>query len=156
MSSESRPSGSPGPVPESPPFVRAAMDARPVVRPLSPHLQVYRWQISNTLSIIHRLTGVALSVGALVLVAWLLALAAGQTAYAQFGWIFGGPIGQLLMVAWTFCFFFHLCNGVRHLAWDADYGFDKVVARKSGVVVVVISIVLSISFWVLVLTQVAP
>ncbi len=154
MSPESRPPGSSGPAPESPSFVRAAMDARPVVRPLSPHLSIYRWAVSNTLSIIHRMTGVALSAAALVLVAWLLSLAAGQAPYAQFGWIFSGPIGQLLMVAWTFCFFFHLCNGIRHLAWDADYGFDKVRARHTGMVVVVVSAILSVLFWVLVLMQV--
>lgn len=156
MSPELRTQGSPQPVPESPAFVPAVMDARPVVRPLSPHLQIYRWAVSNTLSIIHRMTGMALSAAALVLVGWLLALAAGQAPYAAYGWILSGPIGQLLMIAWTFCFFFHLCNGIRHLAWDADYGFDKALARRTGMVVVVISAILSILFWVIVLTQVRP
>lgn len=122
-----------------------------VSRPISPHLQVYRWQVSNTLSILHRLTGVALSVGALALVAWLLALASGQTAYLQVSEIFRSWPGQLLLLAWTFCFFFHLCNGIRHLAWDADLGFDKHVARKSGLVVVAVAVVLTVAFWVAVL-----
>ncbi|MEZ5564404.1 MAG: succinate dehydrogenase, cytochrome b556 subunit [Gammaproteobacteria bacterium] len=152
MSPESRPQTPPQE--KAPSRVPSSMDARPVVRPLSPHVGIYRWQVSNTLSIIHRATGMLLSISAVVLVAWLFSLAAGQTAYAQFGWVFGSLVGQLLLIGWTFCFFFHLCNGIRHLAWDADYGFDKAVARKSGMVVVVISIVLSILFWVLALTQV--
>jgi succinate dehydrogenase / fumarate reductase, cytochrome b subunit len=122
-------------------------------RPLSPHLQVYRWQISNTLSIFHRLTGVALSLGALALVGWLLALASGQAAHAQLGRAFGSLPGQLLLLAWTFCFFYHLCNGLRHLAWDAGYGFDKSVARKSGVVVVVVASLLTIIFWIAALAR---
>lgn len=124
-------------------------------RPLSPHLQVYRWQISNTLSILHRLTGVALSVGALALVSWLLALASGQAAYAQLNWAFTSLPGQLFLVGWTFCFFYHLCNGLRHLAWDAGYGFEKAVARKSGIAVVTVASLLTIGFWIIALTRVA-
>lgn len=124
-------------------------------RPLSPHLQVYRWQISNTLSIFHRLTGVALSLGALGLVGWLLALASGQSAFASISVVFDSLFGQLALMAWTFCFFYHFCNGLRHLAWDAGYGFDKVVARKSGIAVVITSSALTAGFWVIVLTRAA-
>ena len=127
----------------------------PVSRPLSPHLQVYRWQISNTLSILHRLTGVALSVGALALVSWLLALASGQGSYAQFSWAFTSLPGQLFLIGWTFCFFYHLCNGLRHLAWDAGYGFEKAVARRSGIAVVTAASLLTIGFWIVALTRVA-
>ena len=127
----------------------------PVSRPLSPHLQVYRWQISNTLSILHRLTGVALSVGALALVSWLLALASGQVAYAQLSWAFTSLAGQLFLIGWTFCFFYHLCNGLRHLAWDAGYGFDKSVARRSGIAVVTAASFLTVVFWVLAVLRVA-
>jgi len=127
----------------------------PVSRPLSPHLQVYRWQISNTLSILHRLTGVALSVGAFALVSWLLALASGQGSYAQFSWVFTSLAGQFFLIGWTFCFFYHLCNGLRHLAWDAGYGFDKSVARRSGIAVVTAASLLTLAFWVLALTRVA-
>ena len=118
-------------------------------RPLSPHLQVYRWQISNTLSIIHRLTGLALTVGAVAFVGWLLTLAAGQLAYAQLSWIFGSLFGQVLLLGWTFCFSYHLCNGIRHLAWDAGVGFDKSVARRSGVGVVIAALLLTVLFWAL-------
>lgn len=116
-------------------------------RPISPHLQIYRWQVSNTLSILHRLTGVGLSFGALALTAWLLALASGPTAYLQIAEIFRSLPGQLLLLAWTFCFFYHLCNGLRHLAWDAGHGFDKRVARKTGLVVVAAAVVLTLAFW---------
>ncbi len=125
-------------------------------RPLSPHLQVYRWQISNTLSILHRLTGIALSLGALALVSWLLALASGQAAHALLSSAFGSLPGRLLLGAWTFCFFYHFCNGLRHLAWDAGYGFDKAVARKSGIAVVTAASLLTVIFWAVALTRVAP
>ena len=116
-------------------------------RPLSPHLQVYRWQVSNTLSILHRMTGVALSIGALALVSWLLALAAGQGSFLQFSGLFRSLVGQLLLLGWSFAFFYHLCNGIRHLAWDVDRGFDKHFARKSGLFVVGASALLTLVFW---------
>jgi len=127
----------------------------PVSRPLSPHLQVYRWQVSNTLSILHRLTGVVLALGGAALVAWLLALASGQSAFAGVNAILGSLVGQLALVGWTFCFFYHLCNGLRHLAWDAGHGFDKTFARKSGLFVVAASILLTLGFWAVALTRVA-
>lgn len=116
-------------------------------RPLSPHLQIYRWQVSNTLSILHRLTGVALSFGALALAGWLLALASGPTAYLQVTEVFRSWPGQLLLLAWTFCFFYHLCNGLRHLAWDAGHGFDRHTARKSGLLVVAAAVIFTGAFW---------
>ena len=124
-------------------------------RPLSPHLQVYRWQISNTLSILHRLTGVVLSLGGVALVAWLLALASGQAAFTGANVLLGSLLGQLALVGWTFCFFYHLCNGLRHLAWDADRGFDREFARKSGIAVVAASVSLTVIFWAVALTRVA-
>ncbi len=126
----------------------------PVSRPLSPHLQVYRWQISNTLSILHRLTGIGLSLGAVALVGWLLALASGQAAHAQFSWVFAGLPGQVFLIGWSFCFFFHLCNGVRHLAWDAGRGFEKKTARNSGIAVVAGASLLTVAFWFVALTRV--
>ncbi len=124
-------------------------------RPVSPHLQVYRWQVSNTLSILHRLSGVALSLGAVALVGWLFALASGQAAFVQVSWAFGSLPLQVLLIGWTFCFFFHLCNGLRHLAWDADYGFDKAVARRSGIGVLVATVILTGVFWFVALTGAA-
>ncbi|MDH5275886.1 MAG: succinate dehydrogenase, cytochrome b556 subunit [Gammaproteobacteria bacterium] len=126
-----------------------------VSRPLSPHLQVYRWQISNTLSILHRLTGTALALGGFALVAWLLALASGQAAFTVANALLGSLVGQLALLGWTFCFFYHLCNGVRHLAWDAGHGFDKALARKSGIAVVTGAVLLTVIFWAVALTRVA-
>ncbi len=102
-------------------------------RPLSPHLGVYRWQVTNTLSILHRLTGVMLAIGALALTLWLVSLAAGPDAYLGFIGLAGSPPGVLLLFGWTFCFFYHLCNGIRHLCWDAGVGFEMPQARASVV-----------------------
>jgi len=116
-------------------------------RPLSPHLSVYRWEISNTLSIIHRMTGVFLSIGAIVLVVWLVAAASGSRSYELLIGIFRGPIGSLLMLGWSYCFFYHLANGIRHLVWDVGYGFDRQTARMSGWGVVLISVIFTVAFW---------
>jgi succinate dehydrogenase / fumarate reductase cytochrome b subunit len=123
-------------------------------RPLSPHLGVYRWQISNSLSILHRLTGVMLSLGTLVLVSWLVSVAAGYGPYSVMNAFLDGPLGSLMLFGWTFCFFYHLANGIRHLAWDIGYGFESRQARLSGVTVVVISLVLTLGVWVSALADV--
>jgi succinate dehydrogenase / fumarate reductase cytochrome b subunit len=116
-------------------------------RPLSPHLSVYRWQVTNTLSIVHRATGVMLSLGAVILSAWLVAIALGPDAYlAVLRWL-ASPIGLLLLFALTFSFFYHLCNGIRHLVWDAGYGFDMRKARASGFGAVAIALILTLAFW---------
>ena len=100
-------------------------------RPLSPHLGIYRWEISNSLSILHRMTGVMLSVGALALTGWLVSVVAGREVYAHWqGWL-SGSFGLLLLFGFSASFFFHLANGVRHLFWDAGYGFDKNFATKT-------------------------
>jgi succinate dehydrogenase / fumarate reductase cytochrome b subunit len=117
-------------------------------RPLSPHLDVYRWQWSNTLSILHRLTGVMLAAGALVLTLWLTALAAGPGAYDAISAVLSSPLGLLALAGWTFCFFYHLCNGIRHLAWDAGYGFDIPRARASGRAVVIAAVLLTVLAWI--------
>jgi succinate dehydrogenase / fumarate reductase cytochrome b subunit len=121
----------------------------PTNRPLSPHLGIYRWQVTNGLSIVHRLTGVGLSVGALVLAAWLVSIAAGPDSYLGVRDLLGSPLGVLLLFGWTFCFFYHLCNGVRHLFWDAGYGFEMPQARRSGVAVVTASVLLTALFWLI-------
>lgn len=122
-------------------------------RPLSPHLQVYRWQVSNTLSIIHRLTGVALAIAAAGLVGWLLALASGPAAFLAAAALLRSLPGQLALVGCTFAFCYHLCNGLRHLAWDAGYGFDKHTARRSGLAVVAAAGVLTLVVWGAALAQ---
>ena len=118
-------------------------------RPLSPHVGIYRWQVANTLSILHRATGVFLSIGALVLAGWLISVASGYQAYARVNEWLMGPFGALLLLGWTFCFFYHLCNGVRHLGWDIGLGFEKERARRTGWLTVAVSVVLTLGFWVL-------
>jgi succinate dehydrogenase / fumarate reductase, cytochrome b subunit len=108
-------------------------------RPLSPHLQIYKPQITSVLSISHRITGVALTVGTLLLVWWLLAAAAGPAPYAQAQAFTGSWLGILLLVGWAYALFFHLCNGIRHLVWDAGYGFDIATTYLTGWTVVAAS-----------------
>jgi succinate dehydrogenase / fumarate reductase cytochrome b subunit len=118
-------------------------------RPLSPHLQIYRWQLTSVLSILHRATGIALSVGTLLLVWWLIAAASGQEAYDGAQSFIGSPIGLLLLLGWSFALFYHLCNGIRHLFWDSGYGFDLRTTYQTGWAVVVTSAGLTIVAWFL-------
>lgn len=118
-------------------------------RPLSPHLSIYRWPITMTLSILHRATGVAMSVGLLVLAGWLLGAAQGQAEYDRFTAFMATPVGRLLLVGWSFAFFYHLANGVRHLFWDAGRGFEKHQANASAWFVIAFSVVATALFWVL-------
>lgn len=113
-------------------------------RPLSPHLQIYKWQLTATLSILHRFTGIALSAGAPFLVWWLVAAAAGNDAFATARWFFGSWLGLLLLLGWTFSFFFHLCNGIRHLVWDSGRGFDLTTTYATGWAAVATSAVLTV------------
>ena len=116
-------------------------------RPLSPHLQIYRPQISSILSILHRLTGVALAVGALLLTYWLTSAAYGPDAFNRAHEFFGSIIGRLLLLGWTFAFFYHLANGVRHLFWDMGKGYGLPAMRVSGIFVVVCALGLTLLSW---------
>jgi succinate dehydrogenase / fumarate reductase, cytochrome b subunit len=120
----------------------------PQNRPLSPDLQIYRPQLTSVLSICHRVTGIALSVGTLLLISWLMAAAAGPQAYSAIQRFLSSWLGLVFMLGWTFSFFFHLCNGLRHLAWDAGYGFELRSIYISGWTVVVISTALTIGAWI--------
>lgn len=117
-----------------------------VERPLSPHLQVHRLQITSALSILHRMTGLALSAGALVLAYWLIALAGGPVAYDQAVTILNTGWLKLCYAAWSFCFFFHLANGIRHLVWDLGLGFEPGQIRASGWTVLVVAAVATTAF----------
>ena len=112
-------------------------------RPLSPHLGIYRWQITMTMSILHRATGVALAVGTLALVYWLVAAATGPEYYADAQALFGSWLGQALLWGWTLSFFYHLCNGVRHLAWDAGWGFEIKSLYLTGYAVWLVALLLT-------------
>lgn len=122
-------------------------------RPLSPHIGVYRWRITSTLSILHRGTGLALSLSAVLLAAWLLAAASGAGAYQAVTGFIGSPLGLLILVGGSYAFFFHLANGIRHLFWDAGMGFEMEQARASGWTVVAVSIVATAILWAVILTS---
>jgi succinate dehydrogenase / fumarate reductase cytochrome b subunit len=108
----------------------------------------YRWQYTNTLSILHRVTGIVLSVCFLVLVYWLAAAAAGPEAYAAALAAIGSPLVQVFLFVGVLSFNYHLLNGIRHLFWDAGYGFELPVARRSGWAVAITSVILSLVLWV--------
>ena len=116
-------------------------------RPLSPHLSVYKWEVSNTLSILHRMSGVALSIGALALLAWIVAAAAGAESYEVVRALLAGPLGLFILFGFSASFFYHMGNGIRHLAWDAGYGFDKGVARASGWFTFIVALLLTGIYW---------
>ncbi len=118
-------------------------------RPLSPHIQVYRWQITMTLSILHRATGIALTVGTLLLAYWLIAAAAGPEAFATAQALIGSWFGRLLLFGWSYALFYHLCNGIRHLAWDAGWGYELGTMAATGWFVVFVSVLMTFLAWVL-------
>jgi succinate dehydrogenase / fumarate reductase cytochrome b subunit len=117
-------------------------------RPLSPHLQVYRPQLTSVLSILHRLTGIALALGTLLLVWWLIAAATGPTAFDNVQSFIGSIFGRVLLFGWSFALFYHLCNGIRHLVWDSGRGFEISSAYASGWLVVIASAVLTVISWI--------
>lgn len=117
-------------------------------RPLSPHLQVYKPQITTVMSITHRATGIALAGGAVALVFWLLALASGPESFDVAQAIAGSWFGYLCLFVWSFCLFYHLANGIRHLVWDMGYGFEIPQLYASGWVTVGASVGLTVLAWV--------
>ncbi len=121
---------------------------RPSNRPLSPHLQVYRPQLTSVLSILHRATGIALAVGALYLATWVIYAASGPRGYAVFQGFNSSILGRILLGGWLFSIFFHLCNGIRHLFWDAGYGFELKDAYRSGWTVVIVSLIATAVSWI--------
>jgi succinate dehydrogenase / fumarate reductase cytochrome b subunit len=122
-------------------------------RPLSPFMfpSWYRFQITSALSIPHRLSGIVLSIGSIVLAWWLVAVAAGGELYTATHTFIASPIGLLLMFGWSAALFYHLCNGIRHLAWDAGYGFEIRNAYRSGYAVLAATVVLTVLAWLYVL-----
>jgi succinate dehydrogenase / fumarate reductase cytochrome b subunit len=120
-------------------------------RPMSPHMGIYRWQLTMTLSIVHRSTGIALSVGTLLLTWLLISLATGADSYNTVRAFCASPVGIFLLAGWTWSLFFHLCNGIRHLLWDVGYGFEIPRAYATGWTTVATSIVLTVLVWVVAL-----
>ena len=122
-------------------------------KPLSPHLQVYRPQLTSIMSISHRISGVFLAAGTVMLLYWLSAAAQGAEAYAEAARCFGAVPTQLLLVGWTFAFYYHLLNGVRHLLWDTGWGFELDTAYKTGYAVIVGALALGGLTWACVIAQ---
>lgn len=120
-------------------------------RPVSPNIQIYRPQLTSVLSFANRLTGIALSLGAVVLVIWLMAAASGPAAFARVqGWL-GSWLGLLLLFGMTLAFFLHLCGGIRHLVWDTVRGFELRQIYASGWLVVGASVALTVITWIVAL-----
>ena len=117
-------------------------------RPLSPHIQIYRPQLTSVLSIVNRITGVVLSVCAVALVIWLIAAAKGPQTYAAVQGAIASWFGQIVLFGYTFAFFLHLCGGIRHLVWDTVHGFKLRSIYISGWAVVAASAVLTAIAWV--------
>ena len=116
-------------------------------RPLSPHLQVYRWQITMTMSILHRASGVILTVGAFAFAWWLMALAEGGDSYARAAACLASPFGKLLLFGFSLSLVYHLLNGIRHLLWDAGWGYEIPEVYRSGWVVSVLTVALTAAIW---------
>ena len=127
----------------------AAQGPRP--RPISPQVQlnggVWRWQLTMAAAILHLVTGCGLYIGALAMLVWALALASGPDAYAAYLGLAASPLGKLGFLILTLCVFYHLANGVRHLVWDAGYGFKPQTATQSAAFVIGFTIVATIVYW---------
>jgi len=123
--------------------------SKPRERPLSPHLQVWRWHITMATSILHRATGCALYVGGLVVAAWAIALASGPERYGQFKGLLGSLPGKVVMFGLTVSIFYHLANGVRHLVWDTGHGLDVKSANASAVLVFAFAGAATLAIWVI-------
>jgi succinate dehydrogenase / fumarate reductase cytochrome b subunit len=119
-----------------------------VRRPLSPHLQIYKPQITTLTSILHRATGVALAIGTLLMTWWLVAAASSEGAFATVQYVIGSPLGLLFLFGWTLALVYHLLNGVRHLAWDAGFGFDGPEYHLTGKAVLFGTVGVTILLWI--------
>jgi len=116
-------------------------------RPLSPHLQVYKPQITSVLSILHRITGIGLAVWSLMLVYWLNAAAYGPEVFERAQEFLASWFGKILLLGWTWALFYHLCNGIRHMFWDAGRGLELPQVHISGWLVVIFSVILTVLSW---------
>ncbi|HEU0196125.1 MAG TPA: succinate dehydrogenase, cytochrome b556 subunit [Nevskiaceae bacterium] len=123
-----------------------------VNRPLSPFMlgQYYRFQLSSSLSFLHRLTGIGLAIGSIGLAAWVLCAAMGPGHYAAYTGFATSPFGQFLLICWSWALFFHLCNGIRHLVWDGVMAFERSQIDLGGWLVVIGSLVLTLILWLVV------
>ena len=124
-------------------------------RPLSPHVGIYRWQITNTMSILHRISGIALSIGLVVFSAWLISAAWCPDIFAQMHDVLASTLGNIALFGWTVAFYYHLGNGMRHLNWDMGYGFKLTEVVRSGRIIVLFTIIMSLFTWAVALGKVS-
>lgn len=122
-------------------FSGQSSDGRPVRRPMSPHLQIYKPQITSALSILNRASGIAISAGTLLMVWWLVAASEGPGAFAAVQWFASSIVGVIVLVGWALALSYHFFGGLRHLAWDAGFGFDLPSVHRSGKLTVAATIV---------------
>lgn len=120
-------------------------------RPLSPHLQVYRPQLTSMMSITHRATGVALTSGTLLLAAWLFAVATGGDTYAMAALAVAHPLGQFVLFGYSVALIYHALNGVRHLSWDLGFGLTIPDVYRSGHIVLFLTFLLTACLWLAIL-----
>jgi succinate dehydrogenase / fumarate reductase cytochrome b subunit len=128
-------------------FVGTATDGRMVRRPLSPHLQIYRPQLTSALSIFHRITGIALSAGTVLLVWWLVAAATSDESFATVSAVLHTWIGHVVLFGWTASLWYHFCAGLRHLVWDAGFGFELAQVHASAALVLGATGALTVLTW---------
>ena len=119
-----------------------------VTRPLSPHLQIYRWTWTMAMSVFHRATGVALYAGTVLVAVWLLAMASGPAAYDRVAWLYGSPVGVLVLFGYTWALMHHMLGGVRHLTWDTGFGFEPGTRMQLARMTLILSPVLTVLIWI--------
>jgi len=130
-------------------YVARNTDGKVVRRPMSPHLQIWRWPIAMAVSICHRVTGVGLSIGTLLLTWWLVAAATSDDAFNFVQWFLATPFGLFCLFCWTLSLTLHLCSGLRHLAWDAGWGFEPPTYRLTSVIVFACGVGLAVVIWII-------
>lgn len=127
--------------------------AKLAARPLSPHLQIYRWTWTMAMSVFHRITGIGLYGGTFMVAVWLLAMASGPVAYDRVSWFFGTPVGLLILFAYTWTLMHHMLGGVRHLVWDTGIGFEPGTRIAMARYTLIASSILTVLIWIVVLVM---
>ena len=117
--------------------------------PISPHLQIYRWHISSLLSITHRIAGVINLLALILMFFWLFAFSLGENNYELFLLAINSFFGKFILIGFTWSMSFHLLSGLRHLIWDFGYGFEIKTANISGIIVIILSLIMTVIFWLL-------
>ena len=120
---------------------------KPIERPLSPHLQVYRLPMTAKMSISHRITGVILTGGLVLIAAWFITAGLGEGAYNKAMALIDTPVTKLFFLLWAFVLFYHMGNGFRHLFWDMGIGISEKAAKKTGIVVLLFAAIMTLSVW---------